>query len=341
MLPTRKELLFLAIVFAVLFHALELSYRGYQRVALGVPVFAAGAGDDAGDAVASVRSIVVGHPLLHYALNPDMPGHTKDHYRVTPDAGGAPPSVFCLGGSSTYGSGLTAADSFPARLHAHLASAGKPAKVMNGGTPGWSLPHHLARTVFDLRERQPRPRLAILYLGYNDLWSNVARTRAGPVHEDGLRHFPVRPPSWMSYRILVWFFSRLKLATGWEGPPTHLNDFAFVPRAMDLGRAGEANLRRFESELDFLLRTLASDGIAAVVVLEDLANPYMDARLRAGLATVQESMRRVAARHGATLLDSGEATQGRRELFLDEIHHGARGADVFARWLAERVAALP
>lgn len=108
---------------ALLASAVELAYR---RVATGS--FASPRGGD----------MWVRDPDLLYRLNPDHPD-TPGSFR-----GGAPAAprstrhrVVCLGGSTTFGHGVSAQRAWPAALQQELASRGVDAEVVNAGVPGY------------------------------------------------------------------------------------------------------------------------------------------------------------------------------------------------------------
>lgn len=78
-------------------------------------------------------------PVLHKELG--------SNFHVTTDADGLRPPfhdsasgtrIVAMGCSTTYGWGVDDADSFPAKLQDHLASAGKDVQVINGGQPGYT-----------------------------------------------------------------------------------------------------------------------------------------------------------------------------------------------------------
>ncbi len=56
----------------------------------------------------------------------------------------APLRVLVLGDSFTFGVGAAEDETFPARLQAHLRTAGAPAEVWNAGAPGYGVPDEVA-----------------------------------------------------------------------------------------------------------------------------------------------------------------------------------------------------
>ncbi|MDJ0948781.1 MAG: arylesterase [Alphaproteobacteria bacterium] len=76
-----------------------------------------------------------------------------------------PVRILALGDSLTAGYGLPASDSFPVRLQAALAEAGKQAEVLNAGVSGDTTAGGLARLDWALAAK---PNYAIVALGAND-----------------------------------------------------------------------------------------------------------------------------------------------------------------------------
>lgn len=73
-------------------------------------------------------------------------------------------TIVAFGGSSTYGTSLSEADTWPARLEAAL---GAGYEVLNFGIPGYSSVEHAIQTAFELSEVHAAT--AVYYVGWNDL----------------------------------------------------------------------------------------------------------------------------------------------------------------------------
>ena len=117
----RKQVLFLSIIFIGFFLLLELSYRTYQRFNYGIPLFLLSSDVQTNEtAVAGATALAVTNPLLHYVLNPNKLSHTKDNFRITGRVESPDYTIVCMGGSSTYGTSVPPAESYPAQLQFFL-----------------------------------------------------------------------------------------------------------------------------------------------------------------------------------------------------------------------------
>lgn len=327
------------LIFCVFFLLLELGYRAYQYARYDQPVFAFLAdestnpmGDGGGN------SVVLGNALNHFVLNPRKSGHTADHLRFTQAVEGAESTVACFGGSSTYGTSVGAADAYPYQLQEVLNAGTAKAryKVLNAGVPGWSLPHHMARYIFDLRNRDTAITHAVLYLGFNDARMNFSSDALDVGHADRFRVYPEELPLYVNSRFLMWLLPRLEAVTGWAWAPSHLNGFAFDETGT-WTEAKPANVRRFERELALFLRLLREDGVEVLVVLQD-NNGTFDSEVQERLLNQsREVVARIARAEGTWVVDMKDATGSRAEYFTDVIHMNAEGNRVRAEFLAELI----
>lgn len=336
--PGRKEALFLLIVFLVFFHLLELGYRGYQWARYGIPPIGFLATSDTEESVTAMQiMLAVGNPLLHYLPNPERPTHTDEFTRATPAVANPTATIACMGGSSTYGVSVSAESAYPARLQQELNEESPGYRVVNAGVPGWALPHHLARYVFDLRDRQPSLDVVILYAGFNDMWHTISAAEPLPGHADGLRVFDGRQPLWMNYRFLVWLTARIESVTGVDFIRNNLTEFVYKDWSASPQPAG---LRRFESQLALFLRILRDDGVASVVVLQDSAGGFQSEVARETFELVRERMASVAQQAGAVVVDMRDYTKANAAYFADVIHMNERGNALRAQALAPIVAEI-
>lgn len=87
--------------------------------------------------------------------------------------------VLALGDSLFAGYGLGPGQSYPAHLEAALKARGMPVKIVNAGVSGDTTADGLARVDFVLKGMNPKPALAIISLGGNDMLRAVppAETR--------------------------------------------------------------------------------------------------------------------------------------------------------------------
>lgn len=128
------------------------------------------------------EAMSIGHPYLAYALKPNLEvDHGQPNKQTTHNAAGyrgelrAVPKpegtyrILCLGGSSTHGTTPnTDADTWPARLEAHLTEAtGKNVEVINFGVFGYSTFESLVNLSF--RGVALEPDLVLVYHSINDM----------------------------------------------------------------------------------------------------------------------------------------------------------------------------
>jgi lysophospholipase L1-like esterase len=121
--------------------------------------------------------IVKPSPYFLYALAPNAPAspglgpHDASGRRVTApraaDASELPRTVLCLGGAATYGLGVTAEESWPARLQASLRERGMTRFVVqNCGVPGYTSAEMLGAAHF--RDLSLAPEVVVIGPGFED-----------------------------------------------------------------------------------------------------------------------------------------------------------------------------
>lgn len=113
---------------------------------------------------------------------------TKYHTRST----GAPEDdselirVAILGGSTTFGTGVTDADSWPAILQSKL---GKGYSVINYGMPGYTTVEAIIQTALIVPER--RPQFVIFYEGWNDIHNYHVPELGEDYYADGMSQYEI------------------------------------------------------------------------------------------------------------------------------------------------------
>ena len=129
---------------------------------------------------------VLATPLLLIGCDNKQPKDKVENLLVTegPAASGSAPqaaevTILALGDSLFAGYGLAPGQSYPARLEAALKARGIAARIVNAGVSGDTTADGLARVDFVLNGMDPKPALAIISLGGNDMLRAVppAETR--------------------------------------------------------------------------------------------------------------------------------------------------------------------
>lgn len=336
-LSAKKQAIYLGILFVFFLNAIELSYRVYQYFAYDIPIFTFFSGSSSNQAAAAGSvNVVIGHPLMHYVLNPELPSHTRDLFRVTDEVTTPKRYIVCMGGSSTYGSSVSAQFSYPNRLQHFLNANGKKYKVLNAGVPGWAVVHHLSRYINDLRYRKPKPDLLIMYFGYNDTWLSLSGRRPLPGHGEKLKVFHDEKPLWRNYRILIWLFSRIELLIGKNVVNNHLNDFAFKDN-MPVNAIDRKKLIRFGEEFELLLKIAKIDDVNVLVVLQDTNGEFGSDVEKEAFYLIKEEIKRISLENAVNVVDMHSVTRSKKEYFTDVIHMTKLGNEIRAKYIAKVV----
>ncbi len=331
----RKKSLFCLIGFIVFFHLLEVGYRVFEYYRYATPIL--GIFSKASMAESTIgrgSRMVVGHPLMHYVLNPDRwESHTADYFRITDDVESPTEYIVCMGGSSTYGLSVLAQEAYPNQLQLNLSAQGHCWKVFNAGVPGWRMPHHISRYVHDLRYREPRPDLIILYSGFNETWLSLLNNQSLPGYGESLRLFPDEVPRWTAYRFLLWFFERVEALWGANLIDNHLNDFAYHPITL-ADHINPKNFARFRQEFELFLQIVTTDNVPLLIVLQNTNGMFDSVALETAFYLVRETMRGIAVEHAIRIVDMQEITPSQPEYFTDVIHMSPLGNQTRAKHLA-------
>jgi len=334
----KKCIIYLSIVFFIFLHVLEITYRIYQYIILDVPIISVLHNISTNEVdVSGAITMAKGHPLMHYVLNPEKLSHTEDYFRVTDDVPFPKKYIVCMGGSSTYGTRVSARDAYPNQLQKFLNVKNKKYKVLNAGVPGWSMPHQLARYIYDIRLRQTIPDMLILYVGYNDTWGSLLNDQTLPAHSESLKLFRDEKPLWMSYRFLIWLFSKTELLTGKEIVDNSLNDFAFKKGVPPPEGINKKNLVRFQKEFDLLLKIAKMDNIRVLAVLQDTNGKFSWHLEKKAFELLREEIRKISLENSVYIVDMHEITHSKPEYFADTIHMTKLGNEVRGKHLAEIV----
>ncbi len=127
---------------------------------------------------------VVATPLLLVGCNREPAQSVKPELVTVSTTDQKAPSaatmqILALGDSLFAGYGLSPGQSYPAHLESALKARGLPVKITNAGVSGDTTADGLARVDFVLKGMNPKPALAIISLGGNDMLRAVppAETR--------------------------------------------------------------------------------------------------------------------------------------------------------------------
>lgn len=350
-LPAKRRRLFLVLAFVVL--PLLVGEIG-ARVVLLVT----------GRTMAEVRfdpesfhhKIYVEHPHTVYALAPGarrteggIEYAVNAHGYRGPDAPVEKPEgetrIACVGGSTTFGSGLAEEETYPFRLESRLRRRfpERRTSVVNAGVPGFTSAEtlvHVALRVLDLapdylvvlenvNEMSPRrwPGFAADYSHYRRPWTRPRPSPAGALLERFsafycLARFHLTDYRWSRY---VEYYCTKDFAANWTGPPVDLS---------------EKTLRPFRERLVRLCRLSRSSGGRPVLcTMAHRGRPDLDDPAFVRLMTQQnEAIRGVAGAEGALLADLDAELTGQEALFSDAVHARPGGAERMAAIVAKAIA---
>jgi lysophospholipase L1-like esterase len=341
----RKNML-LALAAALLtLLALETGVRAYGYFVRGTPFMVIGS-NGADPTAAAIR----GHPLFHYVPNPELPDVDEDFFRDT----GSPPQqaglrVAALGGSTTYDISVPAEGSYPFLLREALARRGMPARVLNGGAPGYQLAHVTSRYVHQVRHMLRPGDWLLIDVGFNDTYLHAGQASAERGFADFLKVIDDEDTIWRKIRIANWVRARLDMllcANGFDAWfAGNLNTAAFRGQWLlckpQSGLAPDRRaVARYADDLTFLIRMAQADGVRPVLLLQDYVPERTQKTLLPVLEPVRGELARAAAGAGAAVLDMRRVTASRPELFADGLHMNRRGNEMRAEALAELIRTL-
>lgn len=285
------------------------------------------------------------HPFLHYVPNPHSAGIDSNYFRSTPAVANPKHLVVALGESSTYGINVGAKSTYSSRLQELLNSSGDDYLVLNAGVPGWGIPHQLARYVLQLRHLKPKPKMIVLYSGYNDARTLLSPNSSATAYEDVMRPFDGEAAGWWRRsRLLGFIASHVRvLSCRWCGNGlgirVHLNDFAFMDDGAQcltnfpVRPLNPVRVEQFKRDVEALVRLAKQDGVAVVIVKQD--SPSFENRsIGEAFFRARDIVGEVGAAEGVTVLDMHDYTKSRPENFIDEIHPSKQGHEVIAETLA-------
>ena len=302
-----------------------------------------------GGDVGGEHGIYQPHPYMGYSLRP-LTGTQGTNLlglrgsRVTSVKAPGTYRILCLGGSTTFGSGLTPDESYPAQLAALLAGRDdRTFEVVNCGVPGYTTAESLINLA--LRLVDLKPDAIVVYHGVNDArliqargflsdYSHMRRSWTGRSFGAFERWLLDHSASW---RRVAGAVDRL--------PASRLEHVVFVedyrerflsPREHEVNRAGVAAFGRNVAHIVAIAR---AHGIEVALV----TFAFCPAKVVSGkqqelgptVTALNLELRRLGAREGVPVVML-EPLSRRPELFHDYVHLTAEGARAQARLVASQ-----
>lgn len=230
--------------------------------------------------------------------------------------------VVCMGDSTTFGHGISEADSFPRRLEALLRRAypQRPCQVINAGVPGYS--SYQGLDLFGEKCRALQPDLVVVGYFYSDLINDVA------ADQDRLTS-----PAWVRSLQKILYQSELYLLFRRELLTRHPHlpgSGSLVPRV---------SLDQYRANLRELAREVRQGG--GEVMFLNL--PYGSAAPPPALVPYRQALWDTAVELNAPCIDLDQYFIDHiaqwDQLFLDPIHPSSRGHALIAGQLLKALEA--
>ena len=324
------------------------------------------------------RGLYLDDPPRGYRLNPGFSGTITNRveYRTTVKVNraglrGAEPGehdaarkrVLVIGDSYAFGVGAEEGETLPVRLAAHLAEAGAPSEVLNGGVPGYSVPDDVSW--YEKWGAPLAPDLVVLLaFAGNDLQDAMPGARAtvigGELVVPGGKTGGLGPWLFRHSHLYVLLKSSPLGALGRKllGKPAPHESASVAAELSLYAREGANEIYRVggaatENAIDRLLVELPAARIVGVVLPSDLAvHPEVFAKALAGnrldpaaydVDRLSSWFRDLFARRGIAVVDltrrlaTGEANGERLYYPLDR-HLTPAGYDVAAREITAAIA---
>jgi lysophospholipase L1-like esterase len=309
---------------------------------LGVRVF-----DGALDLAHPEDGLYAPHPFKGYGLRPrgDSPDRNLQGLRgreVSPHKAPGVVRVLCLGGSTTYGSGLDVRETYPARLAELLVPLATPERrheVLNCGVPGYSTVESLID--LELRLLELEPDALVLCHGLDD-----ARLVQARGFQPDYAHMRT---TWRKPRLSApeqWLWSHsyayawLARTAGFAPDAVRLEDLIYVEDYADLYEpAGEtgvnlAGVDTFIRNIDSTVGLAQSHGLQVLLATFPMRGgadtPVAGQDFAPTILAMNRRLLEYAREHSVPLVDFAAALDQRRELFMDPIHLDAEGTAVQA-----------
>lgn len=291
-------------------------------------------------------------PYVSYLPNPDYDGHNALGYRGEEVTIPKPEGVFrivALGGSTTYSTGTSAEESYPALLQKTLREQYglSQVEVVNAGFIGYTSWESLA--TFAFRALELEPDMVIYYEGVNDLVVRENSTTDCYAGQNAMRGLnPVRGlfvertptlPGSVLYRLIAiplgWMPNPLALDSSFEPTLIPCDD---DPGDMTLERRLETNTPRYlVRNVRSIMQLAAANGAQPVLTswLYDVNNAERPPLWRAQIALQNEALRGLASELDAPYIDLTTEYPADAALWeADGVHMLAGGTQAMAELLA-------
>ncbi len=285
---------------------------------------------------------------LIYRLNPansDTPGSFRGKAPTAKRPGWI--RIVCIGGSTTYGHGVSAEEAWPAALERALRQKGLAAEVINAGVPGYGSHQNLVRYRRDIAALDAD--LVLVYEGWNRTGALVdpagfvpyATPRPGASWTDRSSRFFARHSLLLQSFVIRWRWQKQKAPAGeWSADPYQQ---VFVQDLTTLVQCAQSHGQKTAL---ILYPALFYEGmtrgeeerVSALLWDVQAYRPEMLAELERKHAAI----RAVAASTGSLAVDAQEAFASlhgadRKAWFLDAEHLNASGCKKLAAVLCDRL----
>lgn len=353
----KRVLAINVLVLCLLVGLVELAGQAYFRVTHGTSL--ASAAEDYAEAARASATVFERHPYLVARPKASIsvtergltisttPIHTRATGR-TPPAPGAT-TVAVVGGSTTFGTRVTDADSWPWLLQEQL---GEKFAVINYGVPGYTTAENIVQMALLVPEAQPR--IVVFYEGWNDIRNYHWPGFEPDYVNHGLTQFDTLIPTARDRTTLWGRLARYSYVAGLvarvlgtpldaaPAPPSRVPD-------PDVDRIYVRNLqtlkmlaRRFGMSALFVPQVINEPNFAATGVSRSWT-PYIEDAAVPGLLRSFNALMAGICEPGApdcVFVDGPLSTAWDGNDFVDEGHLSRRGGQKLAALVAARITQL-
>lgn len=333
---TFKKLAFTTVLWAIVFLVLEVGVRLYVAVAsMNAPETAKTTNDAAA---------FVPHPFCVYVPNPEHRNHSEQGYRAArnyePDFDGL--RIVTMGGSSTYGSQVKFEHSYPKLLEDKLAEANpnQRVEVVNAGVSGYATPGII--NLLSLRVVELRPRICIIYTGFNDVWNRIRFNEFNLDSSHAMRSWQ-KPTQWPWHRSEL--INQLAKVAGypyWSKPHIHRVCWNSPSGTADQNWDPK-KLQTFERNLKTIIGICRTHDIQPILCTQATdfeGHPIADAEIWAkAMESATDAIKSIGQQESVTVIDIRTPMTNKAEYFADCLHMNEAGnrfrADLIAKHLSE------